>query len=135
MNGKTGMRAFSILLALLLVSVVVSAISAQDVYRDETAYFSSMQLSDKGGKVHLTNLPPAQEYELVTVNPSLFAADAGSGRPVAVDILGKEYLLDLKQVPAPIAEDAKCIVVNESGTFTADFSLDTVLFGDVNRGS
>jgi len=121
MNGKTGMRAFSILLALLLVSVVVSAISAQDVYRDETAYFSSMQLSDKGGKVHLTNLPPAQEYELVTVNPSLFAADAGSGRPVAVDILGKEYLLDLKQVPAPIAEDAKCIVVNESGTFTADF--------------
>ena len=121
MKGKAGMQAFFMLLALLLVSmVVVSAVSAQDVCRDGTAYFSSMQLSDKGDKVHLTNLPPAQEYELVTVNPSLFAADAGSGRPVAVDILGKEYLLDLKQVPAPIAEDAKCIVVNESGTFTTD---------------
>jgi len=77
-------------------------------------------MSGRESRVHLTNLPPAQEYELVTVNPSLFAADAGSGRPVAVDILGKEYLLDLKQVPAPIAEDAKCIVVNESGIFTTD---------------
>jgi len=105
---------------MLVSMVVVSTVSAQDVCRDGTAYFSSIQLSDKGDKVHLTNLPPAQEYELVTVNPSLFAADAGSGRPVAVDILGKEYLLDLKPVPAPIAEGAKCIVINESGTFTAD---------------
>jgi len=122
MERKTGMRAFSLLLALLLASVVVvPAVSAQDICRDEAVYFSSVQLSKQGNEVRLTNLPPAQEYELVTVNPFFFAADAGSGKPVAVDILGEEYLLDLKPVPAPITEDAKCIVVNESGTFTIDF--------------
>ena len=104
MKRKAGMQVFSLFLTLLLVSmVVVSAVSAQGVCRDGTAYFSSIQLSDKEDRAHLTNLPPAQEYELVTVNP-LFAVDAGSGRPVAVDILGKEYLLDLKQVPAPITK-------------------------------
>lgn len=133
MKRKTGMRAFSLLLALVLVSVgVVSAVSAQDIYRDDTAYFSKIQPSEEVDGVHFTNLPLSQEYELVTVNPSLFAADASSGKSVAVNLLGKEYLLDLEPVPAPVAKDAKCVVVNESGTFILDPPLIECYVGTVS---
>lgn len=133
MKRKTGMRAFSLLLALVLVSVgVVSAVSAQDIYRDDTAYFSKIQPSEEVDGVHFTNLPLSQEYELVTVIPSLFAADASSGKSVAVNLLGKEYLLDLEPVPAPVAKDAKCVVVNESGTFILDPPLIECYVGTVS---
>ncbi len=133
MKGRTGMRVLSALFAVLLVSVgFVSAVSAQDVYRDDTAYLSKIQPSEEVNGVYFTNLPPTQDYELVTVNPSLFAADADPGESVAMSLLGKEYLLDLKPVPAPVAKDAKCVAVNESGTFTTDPSLIKCYTGTVS---
>lgn len=131
-NVKTT-RSMVVLAAVLIVSVLfVSVVSARDVYEGETAYFSSLQSYREVNAVYFTNLPPAQDYELMTADPSLFMADAGSGKSVAVDLLGKEYLLDLKPVPAPVATDAKCIVVNESGTFITDPPLIKCYAGTVS---
>jgi len=109
--------AFMLIMGVLLS---VPAVSALDDYGDGVGYFNNIQLSKGADEMHLTNLPLAQNYELVTVNPSLFATDADSDKLAAVDILGKEYLLELEPVSAPVAEDAKYIVINESGTFTLD---------------
>ncbi len=121
MKNIISVRSAGVLAVMLVMSMLfVPAVSAQDALGDSAGYFSNIQPSEEGNEVHFTNLPPARKYDLVTVNPSLFAADADSGEPVVVSILGEEYLLDLEPVPAPIAEDAKCIVVNKSGTFTTD---------------
>lgn len=58
---------------------------------------------------YFTNLPLSQEHELVTVNPSLRCGCQFWQISVAVNLLGKEYLLDLEPVPAPAAKDAKCV--------------------------
>jgi len=133
MEKMKSMRSVAVLAVLLVMSVLFAPVaSAREVGESDTVYFSNLPPSEGVNAVRFTNLPPAQEYKLVTANPLLFAADADSGKPVAVSLLGKEYLLDLKSVPAPIAEDAKCIMVNESGTFTTGVPLIKCYAGTVS---
>ena len=50
MKRKTGMRAFSLLLALVLVSGgVESGVRAQDIYREVSACMSIIKPSEEGG--------------------------------------------------------------------------------------
>jgi len=71
----------------------------------------------QAGEVNLTNLPPLRNYDLVTADPGAFVADVGSGSPVTLRLSGREFVLDLKPVPGPVAEGARAFVKNESGTF------------------
>ena len=80
----------------------------------DPGYFSPVP---QAGKVNLTNLPPLRNYDLVTADPAAFVADAGSGSPVTLRLPGREFVLDLKPVPGPVAEGARAFVKNESGTF------------------
>lgn len=133
MEKMRSMQSVAVLAVLLVMSVLFAPVaSAREVGESYTVYFSNLPPSEGVNAVRFTNLPPAQEYKLVTANPLLFAADADSGKPVAVSLLGKEYLLDLKSVPAPIAEDAKCILVDESGTFTTGVPLIKCYAGTVS---
>ena len=83
------------------------------VVMTDPAYFSPVP---QAGKVNLTNLPPLRNYDLVTADPAAFVADAGSGSPVTLRLPGREFVLDLKPVPGPVAEGARAFVKNESGT-------------------
>jgi Reprolysin family propeptide. len=80
----------------------------------DPAYFSPVPTA---GEVNLTSLPPLREYDLVIADPASFVADAGSGSLVALHLPGREFVLDLELVPAPVAEGARAFVKNESGTF------------------
>ncbi len=80
----------------------------------DPAYFGPVP---QAGEVNLTNLPPLWNYDLVTADPGAFVADVGSGSPVTLRLSGREFVLDLKPVPGPVAEGARAFVKNESGTF------------------
>ncbi|MFY1644675.1 hypothetical protein ACK11Z_13160, partial [Methanoculleus bourgensis] len=80
----------------------------------DPGYFSPVP---QAGEVNLTNLPPLRNYDLVTADPAAFVADVGSGSPVTLRLSGREFVLDLKPVPGPVAEGAQAFVKNESGTF------------------
>jgi hypothetical protein len=87
---------------------------AMHVVMTDPAYFTPVP---PAGEMNLTNLPPLRNYDLVTADPGAFVADAGSGSPVTLRLSGREFVLDLKPVPGPVAEGARAFVKNESGTF------------------
>lgn len=51
-------------------SLFMPAVGARSVCGDDAAYFSTVQLSEGADEICFTHLPPAQDYDLVTVNTS-----------------------------------------------------------------
>ena len=112
-----------VLLALLLAAMaMVPMVSAANVRPSheivDMKYFQDT--SDPTGNAAGIDRSTVSEYSLVTVDSKGFMKDADTTHMTSVSIDGKEYRIQLEEVPVPLDKNAKLIVRTEKGVSTED---------------